>query len=63
MLLKDLTRESGNGDNVEAFMEKVRGMALSDYMQCTRQVLLLLQWHKRVSDILIEGNCESGEDD
>lgn len=63
MLLKDLTRESENNDNVDAFMAKVRGMSLSDYMQCTRRMLLLLQWHKRVSDILIEGNCESGGDD
>ena len=63
MLLADLTTESGNGDNTDAFMQKVYKMSLSDYMQLTRLVLLLLQWHKRVSDILIEGTCESGEDD
>ena len=63
MLLNDLTAESGNGDNADAFLQKVYKMSLSDYMQLTRTALLLLQWHKRVSDILIDGTCESGEDD
>lgn len=69
MLLNDLTAEwkelSGNNAIASAndFLDNVRAMMLSDYMQCTRRVLMLLQWHKRVSDILIKGNCESGEDD
>ena len=61
MLLNDLAEEwkrlSGNNTiaNADAFLDNVRAMMLSDYMQCTRRMLLLLQWHKRISDILIEG--------
>lgn len=61
MLLNDLAEEwkslSGNNmiANANVFLDNVRAMMLSDYMQCTRRMLLLLQWHKRISDILIEG--------
>lgn len=60
MLLNDLTDEwkelSGNNaiTNANDFLDNVRAMMLSDYMQCTRRVLMLLQWHKRVADILIK---------
>lgn len=60
MLLNDLTDEwkelSGNNAiaNANDFLDNVRAMMLSDYMQCTRRVLMLLQWHKRIADILIK---------
>lgn len=60
MLLNDLTEEwkelSGNNAiaNANDFLDNVRAMMLSDYMQCTRRVLMLLQWHKRIADILIK---------
>ncbi|MCQ2103253.1 MAG: hypothetical protein MJY98_08530 [Fibrobacter sp.] len=63
MLLEDLAEESKPGCGVDPFLESVRKMNLGDYMQYTRLVLTLLQWHKRVSDILIEGNCETDGDD
>lgn len=43
-------------------LTQVRRQELPRYMQTTRQVLLLLQWHKRVAEILIEGNAEEGGD-
>lgn len=62
LLLNDLAEESKPGTSADVFMESVRKMNLGDYMQSTRHVLTLLQWHKRVSDILISGTCESEED-
>lgn len=42
----------------ENFLRTVRQQNLPDYMRATTSVLKLLQWHKRISDILISGNVE-----
>ena len=56
MLLNDLLKNCG------FTIEQVRTMSLGEYMQATRRVLLLLQWHKRIADILIQGNFEEEDD-
>ena len=42
--------------------EHCRQAGLSVYMRLTRDILLLLQWHKRLADMLIQGDAsEDGE--
>ncbi len=41
--------------NDAAFLEEVRKMELPQYMRITSVTLQLLQWHKRISEILIAG--------
>lgn len=36
----------------------VRQATLAKYMQLTTDVLTLLQWHKRICDVLIEGTAD-----
>ena len=48
---------SGSDD----LIEKIRRHNLGDYMYVTRETLRLLQWHKRIADILIEGTAEEGD--
>ena len=63
-LLKHLHVECCNlvagvqANQVEAFLGHVRGYDLPKYMQVTREVLLLLRWHKQISDVLIEGTAD-----
>ena len=40
------------------FVNKVRKLHLPRYMHMTREVLRLLDWHKRLSEIMIEGHVD-----
>lgn len=42
----------------EAFLAAVRKLDLPRYMQASRVVLGLLQWHKRLAEVLIEKEAE-----
>ena len=44
--------------NQEEFLRIVRRQELPEYMRTTSEILKLLQWHKRISDILISGTAE-----
>lgn len=44
--------------DTEAFLKGVREQNLPDYMRTTSEVLKLLQWHKRISEVLIAGSVE-----
>ena len=58
--LKDLgTVES---DTVDGYLEKIRKLSLPEYMQVSQVVLQLLMWHKRMSEILIEGEDDDRMD-
>ncbi|MDG5816172.1 type III-B CRISPR module-associated protein Cmr5 [Chitinispirillales bacterium ANBcel5] len=48
-----------NADSA-ALLMSVRRQNLPNYMQTTKEVLRLLQWHKRIAEILIEGEDEDG---
>lgn len=67
-ILLDHLRDSVNGLNLlqcgdsQRMLALVRGQNLPDYMRLTREVLQLLQWHKRIADILIEGIVPEGDD-
>jgi CRISPR type III-B/RAMP module-associated protein Cmr5 len=41
-----------------AFLKNVRQTTLASYMKLTTDVLTLLQWHKRICDVLIEGTAD-----
>ena len=61
-LLDHLTRELDAIDAVPAttpvtLLSKVRQMDLPDYMRTTSLALQLLQWHGRISDIMITGTA------
>ena len=48
---------------IDSMLTKVREQSLPNYMQTTKEVLKFLQWHKRMSDILIDGTAdEAGEE-
>lgn len=54
-----LLKSKDNSD----YLDSIRKLALPEYMNISRVVLQLLQWHKRITEILIEGSDdESGED-
>lgn len=62
-LLNHLTRElkevkTVQADNHMELLEKVRQQELPDYMRTTFQAIQLLQWHKRISEIMILGTAE-----
>lgn len=44
--------------NENQFLEKIRQLSLPEYMNVSRAVLQLLQWHKRIAEILIEGTAD-----
>jgi len=44
--------------NQKDFLDKICKQELPDYMRTTIAILKLLQWHKRISDILISGTVE-----
>jgi CRISPR/Cas system CMR-associated protein Cmr5 small subunit len=44
--------------NTDEFLHVVRRQELPEYMRTTSEILKLLQWHKRISDILISGTAE-----
>lgn len=44
--------------NQADFLRIVRRQELPEYMRTTAEILKLLQWHKRISDILISGTAE-----
>lgn len=43
-------------------LELIRAMHLSAYMRTTQTVLQLLQWHKRIAEILIRGDADDPEE-
>jgi CRISPR type III-B/RAMP module-associated protein Cmr5 len=50
-------------NNIDVMLSNIREESLPNYMHTTKETLKLLQWHKRMSDILIEGTAdESGEE-
>lgn len=66
-LLEDLQKEANEfqivlSNSVENFLDKVRKQELPEYMQTTKEILRLLQWHKRISEILIEGTADDGDE-
>ena len=62
-LLEDLRLSCGYlglptaGDRLK-YLATVRELQLPQYMRLTREVLRLLEWHKRLSDIMIEGTVD-----
>jgi len=62
-LLEHLRRELSDinivnsADNGE-LLQVIRNQELPEYMRTTSETLKLLQWHKRVSEILIAGSAE-----
>lgn len=51
------------GQNLEC-LEALRRMNLPSYMNTTRAALQLLQWHKRIAEILIKGTADDhGEEE
>ncbi|MGB5157280.1 MAG: type III-B CRISPR module-associated protein Cmr5 [Desulfobacterales bacterium] len=42
----------------DGFLRIIRKQELPEYMRTTSEILKLLQWHKRISDILISGTAE-----
>ena len=48
--------------NSSEYLEKIRKLSLPDYMNMSRVVLQLLQWHKRIAEILIEGTADEGDE-
>ena len=60
--LQEEIREIGSiGNNADLF-DFSRLTILPVYMRLTREVLLLLQWHKRLADTLIQGDAAEGEE-
>jgi len=47
----DLLKSKDSSD----YLKNIRELALPEYMNVSRAVLQLLQWHKRIAEILIEG--------
>ena len=45
-------------NNSDELIQAVMKQNLPDYMNTTMQILKLLQWHKRIADILIQGGDE-----
>jgi|GEM_PF-1744292 len=58
--LKDL--RIVESDTVGVYLEKIRNLSLPEYMQVSQVVLQLLMWHKRMSEILIEGEEDDRTD-
>lgn len=44
--------------NATDFLRTIQKQDLPEYMRTTSEILKLLQWHKRISDILISGTAE-----
>jgi CRISPR type III-B/RAMP module-associated protein Cmr5 len=47
--------------NRDEFIKTVQGQELPQYMRLTQEVLKLLQWHRRISEILISGTANQEE--
>lgn len=62
VLLTHLSTEIGFA-SPDTFISAVRKQNLPEYMQTSRNILSLLQWHKRVADILIDGTCVENDKD
>ena len=50
-----------NKDSTD-FLKQIRQLPLPEYMNVSRAVLQLLQWHKRIAEILIEGTADQGDE-
>ena len=67
-LLQDLMRSCRNlkltnDDNTADFLKDIHRMQLPQYMHLTREILRLLDWYKRMSDIMIAGTADDYEED
>lgn len=63
ILLKHIRQELNklgiiSDDDEPKFLKTVRQATLARYMKLTTDVLTLLQWHKRICDVLIEGTAD-----
>ena len=56
--LQEELRELGLLGDREEFYETTRAAELPQYMVLTRETLLLLNWHKRLAEILIQADDE-----
>jgi CRISPR type III-B/RAMP module-associated protein Cmr5 len=45
-------------NDINSMLSKIRELSLPNYMHTTKEVLKFLQWHKRMSDILIQGTAD-----
>lgn len=67
--LRDHLKKELNGLNIirkeDSLLDYVRSRSLPQYMFLTREVLHLLNWHKRLADAMITGTADhhQGEDD
>lgn len=48
--------------DMEDYLKCIRKLNLPEYMQASRNMLALLQWHKRIAEILIEGTADDTEE-
>ncbi|WP_027180400.1 type III-B CRISPR module-associated protein Cmr5 [Maridesulfovibrio bastinii] len=49
-------------DNRDPFFEILRKAQLPEYMHISRTVLELLQWHKRLSEVMISGQSDDHDE-
>jgi CRISPR type III-B/RAMP module-associated protein Cmr5 len=61
--LNNEIRNTGVMGRDNDLFEHCRQAGLSVYMRLTRDILLLLQWHKRLADMLIQGDASEDEED
>ncbi|QTA80250.1 Putative CRISPR type III-B/RAMP module RAMP protein Cmr5 [Desulfonema limicola] len=47
-----------NSENIVSFLAAIRQQEFAEYMRTSAETLKFLQWHKRISDILIIGTVE-----
>ncbi|WP_419783954.1 type III-B CRISPR module-associated protein Cmr5 [Maridesulfovibrio sp.] len=52
-----------NNSELEPFLEDLRKVQLPEYMHISRCMLDLLQWHKRISEIMIAGESVTHDDE
>ena len=67
LILTDHLREEMNalhltgGNDARSLLSVVQSMNLPAYMQTTRAALQLLQWHKRIAEIMIHGDADDSD--
>lgn len=50
-------------EELEPFLEELRKAQLPEYMHISRSILEFLQWHKRISEVMISGESEEHGDE
>lgn len=51
------------GNDARTLLAVVQTMDLPAYMQTTRAALQLLQWHKRIAEIMIHGDADDSDEE